>query len=326
MKLVAAHWDKLVLALALLVLLAAVAFKLVGRTDIPSLAPARQAVALGSNVYLMDYATVLARARTNVSPVLARNGLTHPFLQYCPQCKSLQPLYSIKCPECGATVDYGEDYDKDGMPNKWEMQYGLNWHDASDAHQDPDHDGFDNLEEFKRGSDPTNPASPNVVADEYTVNEVYRPVRPIVFTGVNKTQSGNMYSVMKGKSSSLLKDGGKIMDGKVAAYEVVKFTEKKTNIVAKGGMTMSRDVSELAMRDLVRNEEFVAVYKTTNYMTYLEAKVTRKKDSAVTNAVIGTTLPIEAVKKSAKLEALDDQRRTCVFKVGDIAYEVTVGN
>ena len=322
MKFFVAHWEKLVLALALLLLLSAV-LALLGRAHIPSLAPARQATALGSNVYLMDYATVLARARTNMPPALARNSMEHPFLQYCPQCKGLQPVYSIKCPECGATVDYGTDYDKDDIPNKWEQQYGLNWHGAADATADPDNDGFDNLAEFKRESDPTNPVSPNVVADEYTVNTVCRPLRPIMFRSVQKLGTGNMYSIMcKGKFFSP-KDGAKIMNGKEAAYQLGTFTEKKTNIMVR---TISKtiDVSELAMRDLVRNESFTMVLNTTNYMTYLEAKVTKKNDNAVTNVVKGSVLPLDAVKNGAKVEALDDQRGICVVKVGTITYEIAV--
>ena len=36
----------------------------------------------------------------------------------------------------------------------------------------------------------------------------------------------------------------------------------------------------------------------------------------------GDMLPLDAVKKTAKAEALDDKRKLCVFKAGDIAYEV----
>jgi len=63
---------------------------------------------------------------------------------------SKQPKWSLVCPECGKTVDYKADADEDGMPNKWEQKYGLDWTSAKDANLDADNDGITNLEEYKR--------------------------------------------------------------------------------------------------------------------------------------------------------------------------------
>lgn len=47
------------------------------------------------------------------------------------------------------------DTDKDGMPDAWEMRYGLNPNDASDAVKDCNGDGYTNIEKYINGIDPT---------------------------------------------------------------------------------------------------------------------------------------------------------------------------
>jgi PKD repeat protein len=49
------------------------------------------------------------------------------------------------------------DDDNDGMPDIWELKYGLKTTDPNDADQDPDNDDLNNLEEFTYSTDPTNP-------------------------------------------------------------------------------------------------------------------------------------------------------------------------
>ena len=48
------------------------------------------------------------------------------------------------------------DTDNDGMPDGWEVNYGLNPNSASDSGADPDGDGLDNLEEYEAGTNPNN--------------------------------------------------------------------------------------------------------------------------------------------------------------------------
>jgi pectate lyase len=48
-----------------------------------------------------------------------------------------------------------EDSDGDGMPDEWEIRYGLNPDDPSDGPLDKDGDGYTNLEEYLNGTDPT---------------------------------------------------------------------------------------------------------------------------------------------------------------------------
>lgn len=48
-----------------------------------------------------------------------------------------------------------KDSDNDGMPDAWELKYGLNPNDASDAMLDCNGDGYNNIEKYINGIDPT---------------------------------------------------------------------------------------------------------------------------------------------------------------------------
>jgi hypothetical protein len=57
-----------------------------------------------------------------------------------------------------ARVDPMDDFDGDGMPNGWELRYGLNPIDPGDAHACIVCDGTDNLTKYLQGRDPTKEA------------------------------------------------------------------------------------------------------------------------------------------------------------------------
>ena len=52
------------------------------------------------------------------------------------------------------------DSDGDGMPDEWELRFGLNPLDPADASLDSDGDGMSNLDEFRRGGSPRARAVP----------------------------------------------------------------------------------------------------------------------------------------------------------------------
>ncbi len=75
------------------------------------------------------------------------------------------------------------DGDGDGMPDAWESTYGLDPADASDAAQDLDADGRDNLGEYLNGTDPTVSNAPTapVIAAPLDGASVIAPVTLRVF-------------------------------------------------------------------------------------------------------------------------------------------------
>ncbi len=60
---------------------------------------------------------------------------------------------------CYEFVNENADTDADGLPDGWEIRYGLDPNDPADAGLDPDNDGFSNLSEYLAGTIPTSAAS-----------------------------------------------------------------------------------------------------------------------------------------------------------------------
>jgi len=74
------------------------------------------------------------------------------------------------------------DFDRDGMPNDWEEEHGLNRFVLDDAVLDSDGDRLANLTEFKRGTDPDDPDSDDDgVLDGDEVELGYLPDDPSSF-------------------------------------------------------------------------------------------------------------------------------------------------
>ncbi|WP_428819053.1 hypothetical protein [Microbulbifer sp. MCCC 1A16149] len=132
----------------------------------------------------------------------------------------LDPAESIDTDGDGIGNNADIDDDNDQLPDAWEQQYGLNSLNSADAMGDLDGDQLSNLEEFTRGTDPTNildPGNPflqtevlpSVTTDTWTtvtLDHVYQ--QPVVVTtplyGVAtppvvvrvRNVSGNQFEIM----------------------------------------------------------------------------------------------------------------------------------
>lgn len=82
------------------------------------------------------------------------------------QAATFDPRYGLAYLALGDTVYVvsvdtpdGTDLDGDGLPNDYETAHGLDPENPDDARQDADRDGWNYLDEFHAGTDPTNPDS-----------------------------------------------------------------------------------------------------------------------------------------------------------------------
>lgn len=75
------------------------------------------------------------------------------------------------------------DTDSDGIPDTWELRYGLNPYDPTDALLDMDNDGVSNLQEYMQGSNPAKESSSEFM-NRLEENWVYLVASLLVFAGI----------------------------------------------------------------------------------------------------------------------------------------------
>ncbi len=165
-------------------------------------------------------------------------------LKECPSCHTLQVE-----PEQVET-----DTDKDGIPNDWELKYGLNPADPADAGADLDKDGYNSLEEFEAGTDPNDPESHPDYFEFFRLNgAVKQTTLPFVFNAANPIRDGKFrYTfILRGKKSAA---GGSnkvmVLEGEDignTGYIVGAYTPKtsKESIAGSKVNTKERNVSTI---------------------------------------------------------------------------------
>ncbi|MCX7846734.1 MAG: hypothetical protein N2595_01685 [bacterium] len=325
MKFLQAHWDKVILGVVIVIAGVIVAVSLSGGGGTEGFRPSPPAKEVLVRSNEVDYGAVVAEAGAAVVGELEPNVLSHEYLQRCTSCKKLIPRWALTCPECGVTVSYAEDSDKDGIPNDWERKYGLDWTDAADGETDADGDGLTNLAEYKRNSNPKDAHDPNLIADEYKLVSVAKPVRPITFVHYNKTGAGvTLHIRYKGKME-FKRPGDEITEEKKPVYKVETFTEKFDFMWnPQVNATQRVDRSEVEMTDLVTKERFVMVKGMTNYETRVEAKLVNLSSGKEVVVREGEVVELPRAKREARVAKLRDVERVGEFRVGEITYTVRV--
>ena len=137
------------------------------------------------------------------------------------------------------------DTDGDGIPDGWEMFFGLDPTDPSDADEDPDNDGLTNLEEYLNGGDPFNPDTDgDGVLDGDEVDQGTR-VDAADSDGDGLDDGDDPNPTNWDASGNLLSDGDMVQlghdpaDMSVVAYNILLHETFETNSLTVGDWTSS---------------------------------------------------------------------------------------
>ena len=178
-------------------------------------------------------------------------------------CRRPIPAKCAECPFCKVsqkfkdpvdTTRVGDDADKDGIPDAWELKYGFDPRDPADAQKDPDGDTFTNKEEYDAKTDPKDPESHPDYLDFLSVSgELKKELLPFWFKGANKIPSGYRLSFevtdKTYRATATAIEGveivyrlakpkyvkGRMQDDKVkSGWRVVKYNEGKKRVTMRG--------------------------------------------------------------------------------------------
>lgn len=137
------------------------------------------------------------------------------------------------------------------VPNEWLEQFGLPIADSDVLDQDPDNDGFNNLDEWSKH---TNPTDPNSHPEYYTKlrlkSATEEPFRLVFSSWVGETFAINTIELKR--PTQFLKVGDTV---KGTRFEIAKFQEKYQQ--NKYGTRV--DVSELTLEQIETHEQLTLV-------------------------------------------------------------------
>ncbi|MBR5623499.1 hypothetical protein IKW72_00615 [bacterium] len=319
MKALNEHWEKLLFVVVLLIVIVVVGktFTSVNDVDVFEAQGEAKDVKESALVGIPDLVAIVKSA----SPALVRNVFTHDWLQRSTANQNaLTRKWGITCDETGQMITYRSDSDNDGMPNEWEQKYGLDWTNPADANEDPDKDGFTNLEEYKMSVEtgteilPKDPTSPNVVANSWRIGKVYSPERDIQLVLFTKGVSLNF----KYKNKRLPKI--EINATQFEADDKVFYIEKVEEVLNdKGKMTDYK----VTLKDGESGEVFTCSKSEKSLESYGMVEFV-SKDDANKKVVckVGDELEIPMVKKNGTVTAIDVEGKTVTVKVNDIEYTI----
>jgi len=139
------------------------------------------------------------------------------------------------------------------IPNEWFIKYNLDITDPDVLTQDPDSDGFSNLDEFTAGTDPLDKNShPAYITKLKLVKFIKVPFR-LIFNARPDADSFQINTIDVHQPSQILKIGDQIQGTK---FKIIKFDEKKFT----DSNDIEHDISELTIQHIETGDKVVLVY------------------------------------------------------------------
>ncbi|MFA6633092.1 MAG: Amuc_1099 family pilus-like system protein, partial [Kiritimatiellia bacterium] len=189
------------------------------------------------------------------------------------------------------------DSDGDGVPDRVEIELGLNPQDPADAKGDLDSDGFSNIEELsaKPPTDPKDPKSHPAVVNLLRVKELRGKRMPLVFSAVNKMPDGKYQIVFNQieptRRTYWVRENEKIDEtGFMAGTVTVKSVERENPNMP--GIKMREDASTVTVKRLSDNKEVTLKINESGKVTDVEAVIVLPLDNAEYSVVEGGTLKV----------------------------------
>jgi hypothetical protein len=244
----------------------------------------------------------------------------------CAECGNPVPVKAEHCPFCRAAVTPPDpprvDHDGDGLPTWWELQYGLDPNDPSDALLDLDGDGFSNLEEFRFGTDPTDPKSYPPLIDWLVVDRVESQRFALQFRSRISTPRGLRFGLAYRLPDGSARTEFAVIGDKVEGFEVISYEEK---IVQPDPSRMvTEDRSELTLRS-PRGEIIVLVMNQPVPHVDLIAHLRMGRENPVHNFAVRPTDTLMLDQKEYSVIEIDAQNRRVILRtaINGSIYVVT---
>ncbi len=253
------------------------------------------------------------------------------------------PAAAVKCPFCGMAqpelVKVEIDSDHDGLPNDWELKYGLNPNDGKDATADSDGDGFSNLEEYEAKTDPKDAKSHPDYLDFVSVQgSLKQTFLPFYFKQANpmpgKTFRLTFQRDVKSKYDSTLTakvgEAIKSLDGKFdSGYVARNYSIKDVEMPAYRGSKMMKKV-KVGFVDIERakdGKKLVLREGVSRIPVETETELVYSREGGKTFTVrAGAEFDIHGVKYRVKsLDMKDGKPSVTIEEVGTKKQKIVHG-
>lgn len=227
---------------------------------------------------------------------------------FCLQCGKWIEYAAQTCPFCGAsqpTPDTRQaDSDKDGVPDEWEEQYGLDPYNPDDVHLDHDGDGFSTLEEYRAKTNSRDPADMPPIFVKLRLRRIQTQTFKLRFVAIQQLSDTAMRYQLNARTlerTYFAKIGDKIEGYRVESYD--KATD--TLILRRG------DATKRLQRGKIIDDDQLIVH-----FVFLI-------DGTPITARVGETIEVRG--RRARVESVTADRRSVriVPADGGPAYEVT---